>query len=349
MYPSSLLGAACDLTAVPLPERPRLAPWLTLVDLGDGRLQLRAADFAFTLSERLFAGALGAIQPLLDGQHDVARICEAAAPTYLSGTVLFVLKILTQAGALYEGAPAAELQAAARERFDAVLRLFAHYTTEPEPILARLQRAEVAVVGSEALALRLADALERSGVGHVQCVPCATRTPAQLDLRATRADLVVAVADTPALAFFDAINTSRLATGARWLRVAAHGSFALLGPTVVPRQTACFTCCRQRAMSHDDAAHFQAYEREVAARGEGYEGTLPGLVDTLAGQTAIEVMRLLCGFAPPATLGRYHVLQANSPLVTAHDVLRVPRCPSCGPRMSPRDPWDVRASRKAEA
>ena len=43
---------------------------------------------------------------------------------------------------------------------------------------------------------------------------------------------------------------------------------------------------------------------------------------------------------PPATIGRFYVLDAASPLRVGHDVLKVPRCPSCGRGAPSRQPWD---------
>jgi bacteriocin biosynthesis cyclodehydratase domain-containing protein len=348
MYPQVLLSALSDVAITPLPERPRLAPWLTFVELGDGRLQLRASDFTMTLSEPLLAKALRQVAPVLDGEHTVSQICATGAPAYLPGTVLFVLKLLAQGGALHEGAPAPELSARARTELEPALRLFAHYTRTPERTLARLQQAVVVVGGSGELVRRVADSLTASGVGRVLQVSASNLASSEPIASPEAPDLVIAAAETRATAFFTAVNGAQLARGGRWLRVALDGRYATLGPTVVPHQTACFTCYHSRRACHDDSEQLELYERALELRGEHAEGSLHGLLQVIAGQTALEAARLLTGFAPPATLGRFHLFEASGPGVTGHDVLRVPRCPSCGPRISPRDPWDTRAARKAE-
>jgi hypothetical protein len=51
-------------------------------------------------------------------------------------------------------------------------------------------------------------------------------------------------------------------------------------------------------------------------------------------------MRLLIGFAPAATIGRFQEFSAVSPIAISHDILRVPRCESCGRRRTFAEAWD---------
>jgi hypothetical protein len=94
-------------------------------------------------------------------------------------------------------------------------------------------------------------------------------------------------------------------------------------------------------MTHQpDLAGYAAHRARTAADGTAAaEGSLAPLWSVLAGQAAIEVMRLLTAFAPAATLGRYFEWNAASPAATAHDVLRVPRCPSCSGRRTLSHAW----------
>src|SRR5207247_462851 len=63
------LALVARLARVELPRRPRLAPWVTPVELGDGRLQLRGAELAATLRHPFLVDVYRAIEPLLDGRH----------------------------------------------------------------------------------------------------------------------------------------------------------------------------------------------------------------------------------------------------------------------------------------
>jgi len=70
------------------------------------------------------------------------------------------------------------------------------------------------------------------------------------------------------------------------------------------------------------------------------EGSVAPFYSLIAAQTALEAMRLLTGFSPPVTVGRFYELSALSPAAASHDVFRVPRCPSCGRRRTMAQAWD---------
>ena len=211
-----------------------------------------------------------------------------------------------------------------------------------------MTRARVALVGRGLLRDDVRRAIQALGVDKVVDVqPAGSRPDDDGDaltafLRVDPVDLLVACSDSPGFGLFDAVNAACLATGARWMRVAMCGTTALLGPTIVPGQTACYTCYDRRIRSHLlDPDGFLAYrERASGPEGAADEGTLAPFSTAVAGQAALEVARLLTGFAPPTTIGRFHELRAATPDVTGHDVLRVPRCPSCRPEAPAREPWD---------
>jgi bacteriocin biosynthesis cyclodehydratase domain-containing protein len=333
----ALIRGVAKIAATPLPRQPRLASWLTWVDLGDGRLQLRAADFAFTVREPLMVDAVKHLRPLLDGTRTVDEIAGSGGAALLPGTLMFALKVLRQRGVLQEGALPPALDAEQRRRFEPALRFLSHHVVDAESVLARLQAARVGIVGDAGLGAALRAGLAGVGVGHVAERRLDGAPDGEPD------DLLIAAAATPAHAFFEQVNAACLASGARWMRVALEGRLATLGPTIVPEQTACYTCLTLRQAAYDDPPELEAYRLAVGTAGEPDEGRLDPLTATLVAQAVIEAARLLSGFAPAVTFARQHVFEAATPRVTAHEVLRVPRCPSCGRKQSPRDPWDTRA------
>src|SRR5687768_4431475 len=90
--------SAARFAALSLPERPRLAPWINAIDLGDDRLQLRTAESAYTLTHPLLIRVFRAIQPLLDGRHTADEIVSALEPECLPTTAIFLLKLLSGKG-----------------------------------------------------------------------------------------------------------------------------------------------------------------------------------------------------------------------------------------------------------
>src|SRR5438552_3823269 len=205
---AALRGVA-DIAGAPLPRRPRLASWLAFVELGDGRLQLRAVDFAFTIPEPFLADVVRHLRPLLDGCHLVEELAASGGTTFLPGTIVFVLKLLRQRGVLQEGEAPAGLNDEILGKYASALRFLAHHALDAEQILARLQASRVVLVGDAALRASLARSLDEVGVGQVVSREEPERAPDQ------DTGLLVALARTPASRFFEAVNTHCLATGLR--------------------------------------------------------------------------------------------------------------------------------------
>ena len=318
---TTTIALAAQLARVELPLRPRLAPWLTAVDLEDDRLQLRGAELAYTIRHAFLIEVFRAVEPLLDGTHAVDEIAQAGEPDIAGTTAVFLLKMLHANGLVQEGDGAA---AGGLAPWDRQLRFLAHFVPNAGSVQSALLRARVAVLGECALADETESALGSLGVATLCDV--------------ADADFVVACQESPGFGFFDAVNGECLERGTRWLRVAVLGTTAHLGPTTVPYESCCYTCFDLRVRSHEpDPDAFTAYRALAGAD----EGALAPLRAALAAEAALETARIFTGFAPPATIGRFYEIGARTPERIGHDVLKVPRCPSCGRGGPPREPWDL--------
>jgi bacteriocin biosynthesis cyclodehydratase domain-containing protein len=317
---TTTIAHAAQVARVELPHRPRLAPWLTAVELGDDRLQLRGAELAYTIRHAFLIDVFRTIEPLLDGTRTVDEIAEAGEPEIAGTTAVFLLKLLQANGLLQ---PGRDGDVATLAPWDRQLRFLAHFMTDAAAAQATLLKARVAVAGDRVLAAEIEAALGSLGIGSAE--PAA-------------ADFVIACEERPGFAFFDAFNDVCLDHGTRWLRVAVHGTTAQLGPTFVPHETCCYTCFDLRVRSHEaDLDGFAAYRGHADAADEGL---LAPLRVAIAAEAALEAARILTGFGPAATVGRFYELDARTPERVGHDVLKVPRCPSCG-RKPRREPWDL--------
>lgn len=326
-----------------LPHKPRLAPWVMAVDLGDSRLQLRSSDFAYTLTHPFLIDVFRSVESLLDGTHTIDEIAGSGGPDILPTTVIFLLKMLRSGGVLQEGdvpEPSGVLDshAAARQA-----QFFSHFTANPHSVMSALAKVRVALIGSGELNSAVRSTIESLGVGDLSNLEVSASGNGY-GLLPDDVDLLVVSSETLNFALFDRVNEACLRSGTRWLRVAMQGTTALLGPTFVPRQTACYTCYETRMRSNMlDVGSYDTYRRTVLhAERQPDEGSITPLRSVLAGQVAMEVARLLTAYAPPATLGRFYELGAVSPAVIGHDVLRVPRCSTCGSHQPVREIWDTR-------
>jgi bacteriocin biosynthesis cyclodehydratase domain-containing protein len=342
---------AVQYARTPLPKRPRLAPWVTWIDLGDDRLQFRSAEhFYLTLRHPFFIEVFHRIAPLLDGGHAVAEIGAAGGEAIQSTTVVFLLQMLAANGLLQDAEADDAMPAADRAKWERQLRFLGRLTSNPIAAHRQLSRARVGVLMADDLGRAIASELEAMAVGEiVEIGPGHVTLPDRTRGLGDAAgfgglDLVVAGQEAPGFELFDALNAACLESGARWMHVSAVGSTVRVGPTFIPHQTACYTCFDLRRRAHEqDLNGFIAYRERVAKPGEGDEGMLAPLRSVVAGQAALEAMRLLTGFAPPATLGRFYEFDTRTPMPVGHEVLRVPRCPSCAAVGPVREAWESAA------
>lgn len=324
-----------------LPDRPRLAPWLSIVSLGDNRLQLRSVESSHTFTHKLLIEVFRQIEKFLDGRHSVDEIVASVDMDVLPSTVVFVLKLLQGKGLLQPGGDAG-LDEDQWGKWSKQLQFLSHFVPDSSNAHSVLATARVGVLGVGDVPQAIVSGMGSIGVGAV--VPLAHMPTVRLENSEELAnlDLIIVCGEFPSFGFFEAVNKALLVRGARWLRVCAAGISAQIGPTFIPFQTACHTCLDLRVRTHQlDADGYLAYRDQLETAGRRPdEGLISPFCAAVAGQAVLEAMRLLTGFAPPVTIGRFYELSARSPATIPHEVLRVPRCKSCGRQRTTPELWD---------
>ena len=345
---SAALHRAATLSAVryaglELPNQPWLAPWVVTVDLGDGRLQFRSAESVHTLTHPVLVRAFHGIENLLDGQHTVEHITSVVGTDIPSATVVFLLKLLHGNGLLQHGG-SDQAKSNDDEGWHRQVRFLSHFMPNAARAQSELAASRIGVVGFAGVSEPIVTALRSIGIDSVTELSEPSTWLTKPDASPAGFDLIVACGVAPAFALFTAVNHACLTTRTRWLHVTMSGASAQLGPTVVPYETACYTCLDLRRQTHQtELDGYLAYRDRAVDTDDVRDDGSAVLGSLLSGHVAMEVMRILVGYAAPATFGRYYLFTAASPLATPHDVLRVPRCASCSRAGSYAEAWDQAA------
>lgn len=144
---------------------------------------------------------------------------------------------------------------------------------------------------------------------------------------APNSDLIICATTGGDRNFAEQINRAALQASIPALYYHVHGIQATLGPLVLPRQTSCFECFRIRR-----EAALAPWERMLlqTSTDQGALAVCLGL-DWLL----IDTLKHLLHLGEPVTKGRILTIDYLSGIPEVHTVLRVPRCPVCGP---PRQP-----------
>jgi adenylyltransferase/sulfurtransferase len=148
-------------------------------------------------------------------------------------------------------------------------------------------------------------------------------------------DLVVCCADAAMATHAYILNRACLKAGITWTSCAVSGFEGVVGPTVVPHQTACFLCYKMRAVAcaanpQDELAHLRRLDRRKRDDSDRRENH-PFGVGAVGHLMGLEAVKCLTGIAEAAARGRVVILDFLTLGCRAHTVLKMPWCPACGP------------------
>jgi molybdopterin-synthase adenylyltransferase len=146
-------------------------------------------------------------------------------------------------------------------------------------------------------------------------------------------DFVVSCIDAAQSSLVYKLNRACLAEKVRWSSCSSTGMEAIVGPTVVPGETACYMCYKMRAVAcADDPEADFAFERFLDRRKQDDSGRRENLNVTAAiasNLLGLEVVKLVSGIMPSQTAGRILVFDLIDLSIKKYMVLRKPWCPAC--------------------
>lgn len=187
-------------------------------------------------------------------------------------------------------------------------------------------------------ATALADALRQTNT-TTRIAVSETLSREQVDRIAARCDVLVSCIDRGFAAANLWVNRASLSRHLPALYGQIATARALVGPLVVPGETACYMCWRMRAIaSEEDFEAAMRFEELNDARREPAQdrgGVLPGLPAYVGSLLLTEIVKLSLGIAPSVLTGRVHEFNGLTFQVDTHTILQLPDCPACG---SPQPP-----------
>ncbi|MEE6261565.1 TOMM precursor leader peptide-binding protein [Plantactinospora sonchi] len=152
--------------------------------------------------------------------------------------------------------------------------------------------------------------------------------------------LVVAVPGSVLDPRLAALNRACLDAGVPWTLVRPHGTVLVLGPHLVPDETGCWECLRQRWTDNEQVESFLAGQAPDRPRPVAGRAALPATSLVAAGLLAAELPVLGLAGRSPRLTGRMLTFDTRDHTATSHELVRQPQCPACG---------DPDLTRKADA
>lgn len=151
-------------------------------------------------------------------------------------------------------------------------------------------------------------------------------------------DVIVVASDQLRPKLYDRINYNCIQTGIPWTsyRINWAGLAVEIGPTVLPKETACYECYQYRRRSN---LANPAYDDALVLALEGRNPPLLDLpITPCLSLFCYEILRLLSGEIQPRTLGAIIEFDVSKAELVRHPLLKVPRCPACRRDIQPFAP-----------
>lgn len=153
-----------------------------------------------------------------------------------------------------------------------------------------------------------------------------------------QADIVVVATDQLRPQLYERINQACIQAQIPWTsyRPSWTGLTVEIGPTVLPRETACYECYQYRRRSN--LAHPEQDDALAAAL---EKQSLPLVAIQLTPCLSLlcgEILRLLSGEIQPFSLGAVMEFDIAKAELARHPLLKVPRCPACRRDIQPFNP-----------
>ncbi|MFN2397760.1 MAG: TOMM precursor leader peptide-binding protein [Gemmatimonadaceae bacterium] len=343
-------------------DKIRLSPFMAVIPAGSG-VFVRSDLKSFALSGEGVAAFVRRALPLLDGRHNAEAIANAL-PDYSRKSTLALLGELEQLG-IIEFADGI-LSSAEEMQHQTLAAFFRHWGPDPQRMCFTVAKAHVAIVGMNDWSAVACEGLVRSGVGRLTVLDVTGKrrlrnrsmTAARLvsGLRRFRSSttlsrgivrmengvlsdsfddvtLLLVTANADELQLLDA--AARMAEARQFRYMVAHleGLSAILGPVVIPGETACWECLRHRRLANEGSFGESAALQAALMSGETamrQSLTPPGAASFLGGLIALEAIKVISDYAPSQLVGR----QLEFNLVTydakMHGLVRLPWCTVCG-------------------
>jgi adenylyltransferase/sulfurtransferase len=146
-------------------------------------------------------------------------------------------------------------------------------------------------------------------------------------------DFVLCCLDEGQSSLIYRLNRACLKANIRWSSCLPAGPEVIIGPTVVPFETACFLCYKMRtvATAGNPEEEF-AFETFLDRRKHDDSGRRENLVfgvGVAANLLSLEVMKALSTSLSPSATGKIVVVDLITLETSKHVVLRKPWCPAC--------------------
>lgn len=152
-----------------------------------------------------------------------------------------------------------------------------------------------------------------------------------------RCDLVILCNDAINIPLCRLVNEACLEKKVQWINSSIEGTEALIGPLILPYETACYTCYELRRKGNEKYfEEYMAFEKYLIDNPNSniQYGSLKFFGNLVATIVAQIVVKLFTNIGS-ADYGKLFIVNMLTPKIEVEEVLKLPICPTCS-RAKPR-------------
>lgn len=318
---------------------PMLNPAFVAVQVDENSLHLRTGPWSgpiYTISDKDEENSITRLPELLDGETHVDRILEEFEKNQQQEIAEFLVNMVANNVIL----EANDVQA--QSGFPRIA-LQQHFSTENEK---RFQSVELSIINSGGVGHQIARDLLSMGIGGVRFLNIADNPIEDSNLKdydrftesnsanmteyINNAEFLVYTAEAVSPANIEKINQITHDTGTPWSIIRTAGFDGVIGPTIFPGETACYSCFHERMRANvPDIEGFDAYHKHRDDQVDQSTIRHHPLARLVAGYATLDLINLLA-YGQGFTVGRVITFNSLDLSVEANDVLKLPRCDTCG-------------------
>lgn len=324
---------------------PRLKGFVYIIPQ-ETSVQVRWDEHAVLLNSESAAKLVKEIVPLLDGTHTTDDVVSQLA-SWDRKDITDVMTFFNSHELLEDASIVSPFSLEQERQWEDQILYFSQFSSNKYSLQKRITDTCVLVLGEGVLLHEVCSGLEETGVRIHEAAESIepphkderfeSRKEAEEKIEAriaeARADLVVVTTSNSFSPLFSWVNSVSLTLQRPWTSCTVYGEKGLVGPTVVPGQTACYTCLRLRRSSnlvhYDEFTRFETYVEEHPGL-QKRSGALTATLSVVAHLCVVELVKLITGIAPVQTAGGQISFNPLTMEMKVHPVLKLPRCPQCG-------------------
>lgn len=325
--------------------KPKLVECVYLIPT-EKHIQVRWGEHVLSITNEAAVELTRELMHFLHGDHTVNDLVSQLA--WDKNDIFDVLAFFNDNGLLEDASIASPLSPEKEKRLTDQILYFSRISSNKYTMQEAISRAHPLILGEGILFQEVISSCEKAGMLHIATAGDGSqeflknhvlyekpKNKADVESVVTKAgaDVVIVATPKPFSPLFSWANAVSLSSETVWTSCTVYGEQGLVGPTVVPGQTPCYTCYELRKKSnlgyYDEFAHFETYVREHP-ESQKSDGAPINMLSLLANVTVLEVVKIITGIGSVQTAGGQISFNPLTMEMKIHPILKLPRCPDCG-------------------